>query len=57
MGIQLLKLMKPLTKLSRSKESRKFLKTMLNEPPTEKWDMCRKVNLKKSMESSTFMFN
>jgi hypothetical protein len=48
--------MKRLTELSRSKESQNILKIVFNELPIEKWDTHKKVDLKESMESSTFMF-
>jgi len=30
---------------------------MLNKQPTNKWDMCKNIDLKESMESSTFVSN
>jgi hypothetical protein len=45
--------MKPLDESSKSKKSRKNLKTMLNRSLANKCDMHKKANLKESIESST----
>jgi hypothetical protein len=43
--------MKPLIESLGSKEFLKCLKTMFNELHVDKWDMCKKADLKEFMES------
>jgi len=48
--------MKPLES-SRWKESQKCSKIMFNKPAINKWGMCKKIDLKESMENFTCVFD